>query len=598
MGRIPVKASAAMFRENKQHQQMHLMSTLTELPPGMRGMLEQSWAETFRREVFEGLDEKPFAVLYGEEDSRPNVPVNVLFCLEVLKTGFGWTDEQMYQAYIFDLQVRYALGYENVGDGYFAIRTVYNFRNRLSQHMQKTGENLVEQAFAQITDEQIKALSLLTDKLRVDSTQIASDIRTGSRLQLLVEALGRVHRMLSECDQERYAELLGPYVQNKASQYIYRLKSGQYGERLAQIGPVMHQLLVELAADYAQEEAYHLLARVFADHFVWTDDEQRCKEAAEVSADSLQSLDDPEASYRKKQGESYHGYVSNITETCHPKNKIQLIVKVQTKPNVSDDEQMLVDALPDLVERTDVNELYTDGGYNGSGLDEALAGTSIQHLQSAIRGGHTPDGFLSLTDFDWETHDDGQPANLTCPQGQVIPVEPGRTDQRFIARPDCEICDVCSLLTICPMRRQGSQRTPGLYFNRRTFRVAQKRQQVATFGRSGNLRAAVEATVRSVKHPFRHGKVPVRGLFRVACVILASAIMVNARRLHKAATQTQPDSDPSVPDLTLFGLFSRFLTLSSALRRRRCLWHSLTNSLTSRSLRLLGTVLSHSSVPT
>lgn len=95
-----------MFRENKQHQQMHLMSTLTELPPGMRGMLEQSWAETFRREVFEGLDEKPFAVLYGEEDSRPNVPVNVLFCLEVLKTGFGWTDEQMYQAYIFDLQVR------------------------------------------------------------------------------------------------------------------------------------------------------------------------------------------------------------------------------------------------------------------------------------------------------------------------------------------------------------------------------------------------------------------------------------------------------------------------------------------------------------
>ncbi len=135
-------------------------------------------------------------------------------------------------------------------------------------------------------------------------------------------------------------------MQNKASQYIYRLKSGQYGEKLAQIGPVMQKLLVELAPACAQEEAYHLLARVFADHFVWTEDEQRVKEAAEVSADSLQSLDDPEAAYRKKQGESYHGYVSNITETCHPENKVQLIVKVQTEPNVSDDEQMLVDALP------------------------------------------------------------------------------------------------------------------------------------------------------------------------------------------------------------------------------------------------------------
>ena len=576
MGRISVKASAAMFRENKQHQQGHLLSTLSELPPGMRDMLEQSWAETFRREVFERLNEKVFAVLYAETDSRPNVPVNVLFSLEVLKSGFGWTDEQMYQAFIFDLQVRYALGYENVGDGYFAIRTVYNFRERLSKHMQTSGENLVEQAFEHITDEQIEALGLQTDKLRIDSTQIASDIRSGSRLQLLVETLGRVHRMLSESDRERYAEVLDPYVQSKASRYIYRLKSGQYGEKMAQIGPVMHQLLVELAADYGGQEPYHLLGRVFADHFVWSEDEQRPKEPSEVSADSLQSLDDPETTYRKKQGQSYHGYVSNISETCNPDNEVQLIVKVQTEPNVTDDEQMLVDALPELMERTDVNELYTDGAYNGSDLDEALAGTPIQHLQSAIRGGRTPDGFLSLADFQWETDDDGQPTTLTCPQGQVIAVEPGRADQRFIARPDTETCNSCPLLAICPMRPQGSQRTPGLYFNHRTFRVAQKRQQVATFGQSGNLRAAVEATVRSVKHPFRHGKVLVRGLFRVSCVILASAIMVNARRLHKAATQTQPDSDPSVPDSTLFGLFSRFLTLSSALRRGRCLWHPLT----------------------
>ena len=128
-----------MFRENKKHQQGHLLSTLSELPLGMREMLEKSWAATFRREVFERLDEKLFAVLYADADSRPNVPVNVLFCLEVLKSGFGWTDEQMYETFIFDLQMRYAVGYENLGDGYFAMRTVYNFRDRLSRHMQATG---------------------------------------------------------------------------------------------------------------------------------------------------------------------------------------------------------------------------------------------------------------------------------------------------------------------------------------------------------------------------------------------------------------------------------------------------------------------------
>lgn len=564
------------------------MSTLSELPPGMRAMLEQSWAETFRREVFERLDEKAFAVLYGEANSRPNVPVNVLFCLEVLKSGFGWTDEQMYQAFVFDLQVRYALGYENLGDGYFAIRTVYHFRDRLSKHMQTSGENLVERAFEQITDEQIKAFELHTEKLRVDSTQIASDIRNSSRLQLLVETLGRVHRMLSEHDRERYADLLGPYVERKANHYVYRLKSGQYGEKMVQIGPVMDQLLVELAADYGEQEPYHLLSRVFGDHFVWTEDEQRPKEATEVSADSLQSLDDPEATYRKKQGQSYRGYVSNISETCDPENEVQLIVKAQTESNVTDDGRMLADALPNLIERTDVDELYTDGGYNGSDLDDALDGTSIEHLASAIRGSHTPEGFFSLADFELESDDDGQPVSLTCPQGQVIAVEPGRADQRFIARPDADTCDACPLLEICPMRPRGNQRTLALYFDYHTYKVAQKRQKVATFGRSGNLRAAVEATVRSVKHPFRQGKVLVRGLFRVSCVVLSSALMVNARRLHKLATEKRSDSDLSASNSTRFALFRRFSALFARLSGRS-LFRSLKARFARQSERLVAT---------
>jgi hypothetical protein len=245
------------------------------------------------------------------------------------------------------------------------------------------------------------------------------------------------------------------------------------------------------------------------------------------------------------------------------------------------------------MERTDVNELYTDGGYNGPALDEALADTPIEHFPSAIRGGRTPDGFLSLADFQWETHDDGQPASLTCPQGQVIAVEPGRADLRFIARPEPETCDSCPLLALCPMRPQGNQHSPGLYFDQRTFQVALKRQLVATFSHSGNLRAAVEATVRSVKHPFRHGKVLVRGLFRVSCVLLSSAIMVNARRLHKLVTQNPSDSDLSAPDSTIFDRISRFTTLFSPLCAHQGFCRSLVDCLTSRLLHRVGPIPCH-----
>jgi hypothetical protein len=48
---------------------------------------------------------------------------------------------------------------------------------------------------------------------------------------------------------------------------------------------------------------------------------------------------------------------------------------------------------------------------------------------------------------------------------------------------------------------------------------------------SHNLRFAVEATVRSVKHPFPAGKLPVRGQFRVTSrtVAIASAATTNVR---------------------------------------------------------------------
>ena len=210
-----------MFRKNQHHMQETLFSDLDHLSKKARERLETSWAGVFRREFFSRLDESPFAVLYGEAPSRPNIPANILVGLEALKSGFGWSDQEMHDAFLFDLQTRYALGYENIGEGDFDLRTVYNFRRRLCRHMQEQGENLLEQAFEQVTDEQVLAFELKTGSLRMDSTQIASNIRRMGRLQLLVEVLQRVHRMLSKADQARYAEQFAAYLKGSSGQYVY-----------------------------------------------------------------------------------------------------------------------------------------------------------------------------------------------------------------------------------------------------------------------------------------------------------------------------------------------------------------------------------------
>ena len=567
-----------MFIPNNHHFQIKLFGSINSLPKKLQKRLEESWAGDFYREYFVRMDEKPFAVLYSDEPSRPNIPVNVLVGLETLKSGFGWSDAEMYDHFCYDVQVRYALGYRDLSEGHFELRTMYNFRKRIIKHMQETGENLFEQTFEQITDEQVVAFKLKTNKLRMDSTMIASNIRETTRVQLLVEVLQRVHRMLDETDQQRYAKEFEPYLKGSSGQYIYHLKGEDIAEHLQRIGELMRRLVGELASRYGEESTYRVLQRVFQEHFVVDESTLRPKEGQELSASSMQSPDDWEATYRQKRGEKHRGYVVNVTETCNPENDLQLIVKVQTEPNNTDDAAMLDEVLPGLKERTDVEQMHTDGGYNSPKVDETMREQRVEQVQSAIRGRKPSEEKLGLEDFDWETDGDGQPQNVTCPHEQSVAVEPGRKQGRYCASfdaSDCETCPFCDQCPSYPLKRT-SERV--LRFSQQEVDLALRRQRSADARASGqNLRAAVEATVRSVKHPFGNGKVPVRGKPRVSMVVIGSAAMSNVRRIHRylfgqkeaeraeKRAQKGLESDQQLPAASLFASF--FVQLRSSLRK-------------------------------
>ena len=554
-----------MFRQNKRHLQTALISDLDALPAKQKERLEGSWAGTFYREVFVRLDEQPFAVLYSDEASRPNIPINILVGLEALKAGFGWSDEEMYEQFCFNLQVRYALGCRQLDQGHFELRTIYHFRQRLSNHRQTTGVDLLAQAFTQVTAEQLAAFSLQTTKLRMDSTQIASNIRQYSRLQLLVEVLQRVQRELSQADQEQYAADFAPYLKGSSGQYTYRVKPEAYPEHLAQVGQVMRRLVTELAPAYGDQPGYQLLARVFNEHFLIeekeagdgddNDDGLRPRQGAELSAASLQSPDDPEASYRQKRGEDFTGYVANITETCHPANPFQLIVAVQTAPNTTDDAAMLAEILPDLKKQTGVEEMNTDGGYNSAQVDQLMRQYQVEQVQTAIRGRQPHPDKLNLDDFAWELAPDGRPLALTTPAGQRVEVETGRQPERYIARFGTPSSPPDAAETTKPAP------PPVLYFSQSQLELVLRRQRSAQAkAEAQNLRVAIEATVGALKRPFSNDQLPVRGAVRVKMIMLGAALMVNLRRIHRYQSgQNSPKGgekgQQTPPDLSLSLLF-------------------------------------------
>jgi len=155
--------------------------------------------------------------------------------------------------------------------------------------------------------------------------------------------------MLCEKDQERYKKDFELYLKGSSGQYVYRIKGkGKSEEHLQRMGEVIYHLLDELKTDYAQEPAYQVLQRFFDDNFRLEAAEVQTKTNEELESGSLQSVDDLEATYRKKGRKKYKGYVANLTETCDPENELQLITKVQVAPNNINDNDLLVEALPRL----------------------------------------------------------------------------------------------------------------------------------------------------------------------------------------------------------------------------------------------------------
>jgi hypothetical protein len=469
----------------------------------------------------------------------------VLVGLDILKEGRGWSDEEMYEHFLFDLQVRYALGCDTFGEGDFDLRTLYYFRRRVSEHAIQTGENLFKIVFNAVTDAQIQKLGIKTDLQRMDSTQLLSHIADLSRLELLIEAIQRLHRILSEEDQASYAEIFAPFVRQSAGQYTYRIKGKEaVWERIQQLGVILHDLLDKLGEKYSAHPVYPIVQRFFDENFHLIQAEVKAKTNKEIQAGCLQSFDDVEASYRIKANRAYKGYAGNLSETCNPENPLQLIVLTQTAENRTADTHFLEAALPELKARTDLEKLVTDGGYVGPEVDQALRKQGVEHIPTALTG-TLPDhqeGKLALSDFEMDLDPDGTVTKATCPAGHCASIWLSTRGKSCQLSFDPAVCSACAFFQQrrCPIRANRKKTAFYLTIPKDRALSSQRRRRFEQCKEEArSLRPAVEGTVFQVKHTLRGGKLRLRGLFRVGWAFTCAALAANLRRINRYENDTQ-----------------------------------------------------------
>jgi len=516
-----------VFRPNETHRQQDLFGVQSRLPRHIWELLKESQEYAFYEEIFCRIPESLFAELYDDSPAtRPNAPVNRLVGALILQHMRDWTFEELIDRITFDMKVRAALGLWTLEEMAFCRATLFNFQKRVREHMGTTGRDIFACVFDLLTGEQMERFGLKGEIQRCDSTQVGSNIRAFTRIELLVEVVLRMWRVLGEAGQAQYAEQFDLYVKAKTSgQFLYRLRRSELGAALEQLGAFYAWMVEALKAEYGDTEIYRIVCRLFAEQFTRVEEKVAVRAGKEIRSDSLQSPDDLDATYREKDGEVFHGFVLHAAETADPENPLQLVTDVVVEPNNRDDSRILHDRLPAMKEKTpDLGELHTDATYASEDNDRLEARLDIAHVQTAIRG------HLSPAPIHIERDESGR-FRIRCFADHVVQGEP--TPTRFKAAFPAPACAGCPFAGSCPgqpMARGGRTH----YFNEDDLlRQARHRRLQELPQERRTLRANVEATMRQFNAPLRNGKLRTRGLHAAGRYGSLRAVGINFGRIYR-----------------------------------------------------------------
>lgn len=564
-----------MFRRTDR--QLPLLGAEQGLAPGARQRLSGSWAEGFRRQVMPELlaAEERFASLYSEE-GRPNWSVARLLAVCLLQHQSGLSDQEALDALSFDVRWQHALSL-GPDDAYLSRRSLVEFRRRLVQR--DPDGHLIRDVFDRICAAGVKQLGLSTAEQRLDSTLIASNIRTRGRLGLARETLRHFIRALPDSERSKLPQAVLTWFDTKEEGWDYEESAQQAPQRLHEMGQWIVQVLsiFSNAKSIAESEPYRLLSRMAEEHADslglqsadpttgdlgsddHTDDdappsapsssqnnpgsghEERGKEKRKSRTNTQRarywSVHDPDASF----GHKGCGYHVHITETCRNADT-ELLTDYDVLTAAQGDVGQTTPAITRLEQRgLTPDVLYADAGYPTPAELVSISAKGIE-LCAPVHRGKLPKDTFSRSEFEFE-RETGHV--LSCPQGHA-PTRHAERESSDTMHPrrslhvffDAEDCRVCPHLKRCPTRQPNNNRSREYRLDIAPELLARdarwSEQHTDEFKQRYRIRGGVEATMSELKRAHRMGRLRVRRLARVRLQVAFKATACNVKRWLRA----------------------------------------------------------------
>ncbi len=544
----------------KDHKQMELFDPWAFLSPKRRQLLDQSWAGLYREEILGELPVKEFAPYFNKGFGRPTKELYTVLSALLLQQFLDLTDEETIYQLAFNIQWHYALNIPEESDSakYFCPKTLWNMRNIAVEN------NLASKLFDNTTAKLASAFNVDTEKQRIDSVHIKSNMRRLGRISIFSSTIHKFLINLNRHYKDLFGsidkELLERYFPQKTLSCFSMVKPSESKKILSGVSKDLFDLVQHFKgnADVSKMNSYKLLKRILQEQCTLTESDGHkkveMKKPKEIPSDSLQNPSDSDSTYSGHKGQGYQVQVmETYTDTDDKDSKAQtlnLITHVEVEKACQSDAHAIKPAIESTQKRgLAPKELEADTLYGSDDNCEHAKEEGVELVSPAKVTQNKSKNDISGFEFSDAGH------VLTCPKGEK-PLLTKKKKTRFTQGFSPEKCSSCPHQHDCAVN--SGKKYYYLRYEEKVMRLAKRRanEQTDEFKQRYRWRAGVEATMSEYNNRTGVKRLRVRGLKAVRFAAILKAIGVN---IFRAAAVRRAARDRNGPGTRyISGLFQNF----------------------------------------
>lgn len=244
----------------------------------------------------------------------------------------------------------------------------------------------------------------------------------------------------------------------------------------------------------------------------------------------MQNPADPDATYRKKAGTEYRGYIAKVVEVADD-NHNSITVDYQYEKNTYSDSQFLKDYIEQQPEDGAHAILTTDGGYCRMENSQLAKGKNITLVTTDLKGTEVSDHWA-----DFEFNEDGT---------KLLKCAAGHEPKSSVYDKNTQKCKASFPLTTCKNCAYYNQCHPTEHKRVATIKIAMRtafhaRQQrflkTEDFKTLAHFRNGIETVPAVLRSRHHVDRMPVRGYIKTKLFFGFKVAGMNARKLIRYLT--------------------------------------------------------------